>query len=135
MKTQSIFFIFIFVIGAFFSANAQKHPAHLQKQEAIKVWGECDMCKQTIEKAAKKAGAFSAKWNTETKMLAVSYDMQRTNSDKIQQSIASSGYDTKNYVASNEAYNKLATCCKYERTADAQAKADKCCGSCDYCKS
>ncbi len=98
------------------------------KDETIKVWGNCGMCKTTIEKAATKAGASSANWNEESKELKVSYALNKTSSDKIQKEIAKSGYDTQGFKASDKAYDKLHGCCKYERKADA-AKAAGCCAA------
>ncbi len=88
-----------------------------QKKDTIKVWGNCGMCKKTIETAAKSSGATEADWNTETKILAVSYDNGKTNLVKIEQAVAASGYDTKNLTAPEEAYNKLPSCCQYDRKA------------------
>jgi hypothetical protein len=105
------------------------------KTEKIQVSGECGMCKSKIEKAAKEAGASSAEWSAETKELTVSYASNSTNTAKIEKAIAAVGYDTKNVKASDEAYNKLHDCCKYERTSANEAKAD-CCkdGQCEKCK-
>jgi mercuric ion binding protein len=85
--------------------------------ETIKVSGECGMCKKNIEKAAKGAGASYALWNKETKVLTVKYSSSTTNSAKIQQKIANAGYDTPQFKATDEAYNKLDECCQYERTS------------------
>ncbi len=132
MKTRSIVLsmIALFVFNAFSFAQSSR-------KEAIKVWGNCEMCQKKIETAATKAGATSAKWNSETKMLAVSYSAQKTNSDKIQKAIAAVGYDTQNFTASDEAYNKLHACCQYDRKgSDASAghaKAASCCAD-DKCK-
>lgn len=38
------------------------------KTETIKVWGNCEMCQTTIEKAAKKVkGVVKAKWDVDKK--------------------------------------------------------------------
>jgi hypothetical protein len=41
------------------------------------------MCKKTIEKAALEAGATAASWNTETKVLQLSYKNGKTDLVKI----------------------------------------------------
>lgn len=132
MKTRSIVLsiLALFVFNAFGFAQSAK-------KETIKVWGNCEMCQKKIETAATRAGASSAKWNSETKVLAVSYNTQKTNSDKIQKAIAAVGYDTQNFTASEEAYNKLHACCQYDRKGDEGAAAtDKKAGCCsdDKCK-
>jgi mercuric ion binding protein len=96
----------------FYSSNtfAQK-----MSSDTLKVWGNCGMCKKTIEKAAKSAGAKMANWDADLHQLIVSYKSDKTSNLKIQQAIAESGYDTQDVTASNEAYNQLHGCCKYER--------------------
>jgi hypothetical protein len=120
MKTFiSIFTLFIFFS---FSANAQK-------KEEIKVWGNCGMCKKVIETAATNAGAAKASWSEETKILTVSYNAKKTDAQKIQEAIASAGYDTQDFTAPNEVYSKLHGCCQYERkqsTSTKEAKMDCC---------
>jgi len=107
-----------------------------QKKDSVKVWGNCGMCKKTIETAAKSSGATEAVWSTETKILTVSYN-EKTSLTKIEQAVANAGYDTKNYTAPEAAYNKLHSCCQYDRKASAgiatsvslttTAKSEDCC--------
>lgn len=95
------------------------------KTEVIPVSGNCGMCKDNIEKAAKKAGVSAADWNKDTKMLTVTYNPKTTDAAKIQQNIADVGYDTKDIRGNDEAYNKLHNCCKYERTKTYTGKSTK----------
>ena len=85
------------------------------KTETIKVWGNCNMCKARIEKAAKVNGVSKASWDTKTKMLSLTYDPSKTNSDDIQKKIAAVGHDTEKFKADNKAYAKLDDCCQYDR--------------------
>jgi len=123
MKTQQIILSFIFIIATAFTASAQKKVDPTAKKETFKVWGECGMCKKHIEKAAKESGATAANWDTDSKMLTVSYSTAKTSNQKIQEAIAAVGYDTRDLVADNSAYNKLDECCKYDRKAAAAASA------------
>jgi len=93
------------------------------KTETFKVSGNCGMCKNKIEKAAKEAGAKSATWDMEAKELTVTYKSSSTNTAKIQQKIADVGYDNVGFTATAEAYNKLHGCCKYERTTSGTHEA------------
>ena len=111
MKTLNIYAALLFSIFAVNFSFAQTSV----KNETIKVSGNCGMCKNKIEKAAKVAGATYANWNEETKILNVSYNTSKSNAEKIQKSIAASGYDTQNFKADDKAYNKLMSCCKYDR--------------------
>jgi len=87
------------------------------KTDTFKVWGNCGMCKSTIEKAAKDAGASAAVWNKATKMLKITYAEAVTSNSKIQEKIAAAGYDTKDLTAPDAAYKELPECCQYERKA------------------
>ncbi|MFT3981760.1 MAG: hypothetical protein QM687_14925 [Ferruginibacter sp.] len=113
MKVLSIIAVLCF--GIFTQSSAQELA-----YKTIKVWGNCGMCKETIEKSALKAGAATADWSEESKELKVSFDAKKTSSEKIQKRIARSGYDTQDFVAPDKAYNALHGCCKYDRKADTQ---------------
>ncbi len=82
---------------------------------SFKVWGNCDMCKKRIEKAAKTDGVKSAVWNEESKLITISFAPAKISVDKIQQNIANSGYDTEKYKANDSAYHQLPQCCQYDR--------------------
>ena len=124
MKTQSIIFTTLFIIASVFTATAQDKAT--TKKETFKVYGECGMCKKTIEKAAISSGATTANWNEKKKALTVSYNTAQTSNLQIQQAIAAVGYDTRDLKANDAAYDKLDECCKYDRKASAStpAKAD-----------
>ncbi len=122
MKTQVSFLISFLFLSVFSFAQAKQQP--VVKTEKIKVWGNCGMCKTTIEKAAKAAGANYALWNEEAKILTVKFTDSKTNSSKIEKKVAASGYDTQNETAPDEVYNNLHGCCQYDRKA-AEVKEDK----------
>jgi len=126
MKSISILSTVLFILVSTFSFAQSKKESG---QETIKVWGNCGMCKKTIETAAKTAGATSADWNDETKMMVVSFT-SATSSDKIQQAIAAAGYDTEKFTADQKAYDNLHSCCQYDRKVSATPastnKADCC---------
>jgi periplasmic mercuric ion binding protein len=144
MKSINIIAVFIFLFAGF-SATAQSKTSGKQaavKTSVFKVWGNCGMCKETIEAAAKSSGATFAQWNKDSKMLTVKYAAAKTSDDKIQKSIADAGYDNEKYTAPAEAYNGLHECCKYDRKTTTAAKEagaccmkdGKCTGNMDCCK-
>ena len=112
MKT---IFVFAAILFSAFATNSA--AAQTIKSEAIKVWGNCGMCKKKIEKAAKTAGATTASWSEDTKELQVTYAVAKTSNIKIQQAVAKAGYDTQDFTATEKAYNKLDGCCQYDRKA------------------
>jgi periplasmic mercuric ion binding protein len=94
----------------------------------IKVSGNCGMCKTRIENAAKVPGVTSATWSQETKMLSLEYNERRVKLDDIHKRIADAGHDTEKAKATDQAYDKLPGCCKYDRkTAEAPKTGGSCC--------
>lgn len=82
----------------------------------FQVWGNCGMCKKTIEKAAKGvAGVATAEWNVDTHQFSATFDPAKTSIDKVHQAIAKAGYDTDTVRGDDTAYNDLPGCCQYER--------------------
>lgn len=84
-------------------------------KSTFKVWGNCDMCKETIEGSLKVEGVTKADWNTESKIMTIAYDDKKITLDKIQKNIASVGYDNEAYKGNDDAYKALPECCQYDR--------------------
>jgi mercuric ion binding protein len=90
--------------------------AQAAKEATFEVKGKCGMCKKRIEKAALGLeGVQSATWDVETKTLAVKYDPAKVTEADVQKQVAGVGHDTAQEKATDEAYNSLPACCKYER--------------------
>lgn len=122
MKTKVVVLAIaaLFVFGMKGFANDVKFDVAIQqsevKKDTVKVWGNCDMCKKTIEKAANSVeGVSKAKWDVKKKILTVSYDADATSMDAIEKKVASVGYDTRNYTAEKKVYESLHSCCQYDR--------------------
>ena len=108
--------ITLILICAFLTSTNTFSQTGTTKTDTFKVYGNCNMCKSTIEGALKKKdGIVSKEWNTETKMITVTYDPAKITLTRIKQKIADVGYDTDEIRAKTEAYNKLHKCCQYER--------------------
>lgn len=96
------------------------------KTDSVKVYGNCGMCKDRIEKAAKIDGVKKADWNEDTKMLTVTYNADKVKLDDIQKSVAAVGHDTQNFTAEAAVYKKLPGCCRYDRkAADSKGSTSK----------
>jgi mercuric ion binding protein len=109
MKVLSIT-IGLFLATVLISCNSIAN----RKTETFKVYGNCGMCKKTIEKSLAHEG-IEADWNKNTKMIKVSYDSLKYTNAQINEFIAASGYDTEKQTGNDSAYNNLHECCKYER--------------------
>ncbi|MDF1573338.1 MAG: heavy-metal-associated domain-containing protein [Bacteroidales bacterium] len=111
MKTRILSALFILGVSSLtlFAGN---------KTEKFKVAGNCGMCEARIEKAAKSVdGVSEADWNQETRMIEVTFDTSLTDLGAIHKAIAEAGHDTVQCSASDEVYEELPACCKYERMA------------------
>ena len=98
-----------------FSVQAQEVKNKNTKLE-FHVSGNCEMCKKRIEKVALSvSGVKSADWHMDCGTLYLIVNEQKTNVVTIQNAIAKSGHDTDEVKALKEDYDKLHTCCQYER--------------------
>jgi Cu(I)/Ag(I) efflux system membrane fusion protein len=91
-------------------ANSSQQTKHA----SFSVSGNCDMCKERIENAAKSVkGVSSALWDDKTKKMKVEFDGMKTSSDAIQKAIAKVGHDTEKLKADDKIYSAMPGCCKY----------------------
>lgn len=103
----------VLFVGALASHSfAQKNT---DSTAVVKVWGNCGMCEERIEKAAFGKGVKSAEWDVETDMLTVVFNPKKTDLLTIEKRISSVGHDTEHTRASDKVYNSLHGCCQYDR--------------------
>ena len=97
------------------TVQAQEKKNKNAKYE-VSVNGNCDMCKKRIEKAALSVkGVKSATWHIDHQDLHLILDENKCTVDQVQQAVAKVGHDTIKFKATDEDYEKLHTCCLYER--------------------
>ncbi|TXH22209.1 MAG: TonB-dependent receptor [Chitinophagaceae bacterium] len=77
--------------------------------------GDCEMCKERIEEAAKKAGAKNVHYDLSKQLVSAKIDAQKTTLDAVEKSVADAGHDTEKFKAPDEVYSKLPDCCHYIR--------------------
>ncbi|HMQ07570.1 MAG TPA: heavy-metal-associated domain-containing protein [Saprospiraceae bacterium] len=85
------------------------------KTETVKVYGNCGMCKKTIEKAGNIGGIVKVDWSKETQLATISFDSTAIAVNEILIRIANAGYDSEDFRAPDEVYYNLHGCCQYER--------------------
>ncbi len=86
------------------------------KMETFKVFGNCSMCKETIEGSlADNQWVYDAVWDKDSKMMEITYVSGNVSIEEIKLKIAGVGYDTEEYRADDEVYGNLHGCCQYER--------------------
>lgn len=92
-----------------------------------RVEGNCGMCKERIESAAKEnQNVKSANWSIDKKTLTVSYDTTKTDEKTVLKRIAEVGHDNRAYRASDKTYNDLHSCCLYDRPDNSKKMAHNC---------
>lgn len=94
------------------------------KTETVKIYGNCGMCKTTIEKAGNVKNVATVEWNKDTKMATLSYDDKKTTPNEILKRIALAGYDSDKFLAPDDTYAKLPECCQYNRDLKPIAKSN-----------
>lgn len=115
MRTVSKFFLLISGI-IFIACNGDKSTNLTANATAnFKIWGNCEMCKETIESSLRVDGIKMADWNKDTKIMNVSFDSTKITLDQIEKNIAAVGYDTEKYRGDDNAYAGLPECCQYKR--------------------
>jgi len=85
-KITLVALIALFLVTNTYAQTGTKSSA--VKMESIKVSGNCGMCKERIEAAAKVDGVTSARWNKDTKMLTLAYNPTVVKSEEVQKKIA-----------------------------------------------
>ncbi len=118
----------VMMIAALLSFATNRSYAAIKnpKTETLKVYGNCDMCKNRIEEAANKKDLAKGDWNADTKMLTLTYDSEKTSAAEVMKRVAYAGYDNALFLAPDAAYAKLPGCCQYERQhADAALSNSK----------
>lgn len=96
--------------------SAQSAGKAKVQKATFTVQGNCGMCEERIEKAAKaNGGVLIADWKKETELLTVMYDPAKITLDQVHQQIAAVGHDTDKVRADDKVYESMHACCQYER--------------------
>ena len=112
MKNNILFILSTLLV---LSCSSGSDDANL-KIEKFTVYGNCEMCKETIEGSlAGIDGVEDATWNVDNDQMTVSFDPEVISLKKIKQNIADVGYDSDSHRAKDEVYNNLHGCCQYDR--------------------
>ena len=120
ISVKGILIVFLSLLG-----NACIGQTKNEKTEPVKIYGNCGMCKSTIEKAGNMKNLSNLVWDKETKMATISYDSLKTSKEDILKRIALAGYDSDMFLAPNDTYSNLPSCCQYKRAKQTIAKMDE----------
>ncbi|MBN1415184.1 MAG: efflux RND transporter periplasmic adaptor subunit [Bacteroidales bacterium] len=87
--------------------------ANIERIE-FSVAGNCEMCKDRIESAARSVtGVSDAEWDIEKRQIHISFDKKKTDVAAIHKTIAAAGHDTDKETAPQKVYDSLPECCQY----------------------
>ena len=112
MKNTILGMMLLFIA---FSTQAQDKKNKNARYE-FEVNGNCEQCQKRIQKAAfSVAGVKSAIWNIESHQLSVNINEEKCSLMDVKNAVAKVGHDTDEVKATNAVYDKLHTCCQYER--------------------
>ena len=97
------------------STQAQEKKNKNAKYE-FEVNGNCEQCQKRIQKAAfSVAGVKSANWNIDTHQMAIIINEGKCSVLDVKKAVAKVGHDTDEVKATDEIYDKLHSCCQYDR--------------------
>ena len=83
-------------------------------RDTFEVSGNCEMCKKRIESATLSLkGVKYVSWSPQSKNFSIIYNVTKVSIDDVKKTIAKAGHDNGYYIATDEAYNDLHSCCKY----------------------
>ena len=115
---KHLFYLALAAITAIFiSCSAPQSPA-ANTEHSFKVWGNCEQCQATIEKAAALKGVSNISWSEESNLLKFTVDTTLASDDDVLKAVAASGYDNERYTADPAAYAGLPECCQYVRKGE-----------------
>ena len=97
------------------SAQAQEKKNKNAKY-TIEVNGNCEQCQRRIQKASFSVnGVKTAVWSIETHKLDLTLNEEKTSIVDVKKAIAKVGHDTDAVKSTQEDYDNLHHCCKYDR--------------------
>lgn len=112
---KSLIRISIIICVSIFITNIGLSQTKNLKVQDVRVYGNCGMCKKTIEKAGNIKGVAKTEWDIETLTATITMDSTKTTIDDVLKKIAAAGYDSDKFRAPDKVYNNLHGCCQYER--------------------
>jgi copper chaperone CopZ len=112
MKLISKLLVATTLLLSVITTNAQIKNA---TTETVKIYGNCEMCEEKIEKAGNIKKIAKVDWNQDTGMAKITFNSKITTLEEILKRISSVGYDNELFSAPNEVYENLPGCCQYVR--------------------
>lgn len=105
------------ILMAFVGLTAQaQEKKNKNAKYSTEVNGNCEQCQKRIQKAAYSVpGVKSAAWDVGTHQLSVVINEEKCSMTDVKKAIAKVGHDTDSVKSTKEDYDKLHSCCQYDR--------------------
>jgi len=115
MRPITKFLLLLYSLAMFACGGGSNSNVTANSNATFKIWGNCEMCKETIEGSLKVEGIKSADWDKDTKIITVAFDSTKVTLDQIEKNVSAVGYDTEKFRGDDRAYAGLPECCQYQR--------------------
>lgn len=113
IKLTTAVMVFSFIGFTSISQEAKEKTTKKTEKIEIQTSAQCQNCKDRIEKEMAYAkGVKSVDLDLETKILTIEYKTDKTDPNKLKETICKIGYDADDMPADLNAYEKLPSCCK-----------------------
>lgn len=111
---KKLFLTLLLFLGTLFVSAQEKKNKNVKYE--FEVRGNCEQCQKRIQKAALTiVGVKSAVWDMESHTMTVIINEEKCVLLDVKKAIAKIGHDNDEVKASDEVYENLNNCCKYER--------------------
>jgi mercuric ion binding protein len=110
MKNIILSFVFTAILGGVSNTSFAQSVV----TDTVTVQGICGMCEERILEAAYGKGVKFVSWDKVTKKMVVTYKKSKTELLDIEKRVAAAGYKTERVAATEQDYNRLPDCCRYE---------------------
>lgn len=111
---KNVLLVLVMTVFAF-SMQAQEKKNKNAKY-TTEVNGNCEQCQKRIQKAAfSVAGVKSASWDVGTHQLSLIINEEKCSLMDVKKAVAKVGHDTDSVKSTQQDYDKLHSCCQYER--------------------
>ena len=111
---KNLFLVLLMTVFAFSAQGQEKKNKNAKYTTEVN--GNCEQCQKRIQKAAYSVtGVKSASWDIGTHQLSVIINEEKCTLMDVKKAIAKVGHDTDSVKSTKEDYDKLHSCCQYER--------------------
>lgn len=107
--------IYLLIVSLLLSNTISFAQIKQSKTNTVKIYGNCEMCKTSIENAGNKKNESKINWDEHTQTASIEYNPEKTTLNDVLKRVALAGYDNENFLAPDPTYKSLPSCCQYDR--------------------